>query len=77
VSKFRGSDHSIPKKTLKKTMDKVTKIGAKELVNPLKVIAVLQSNISDRFLLDHYAQADDISTYQREVILSLYLLGKK
>jgi len=47
----------------------------KEIMNPLKVLAVLQTHIPERFLAEHYAERHPQSFGKREVILSLYLTG--
>ncbi|PNR90305.1 MULTISPECIES: helicase-related protein [unclassified Petrotoga] len=62
----------IPKQTVKKTLTALNKIS-KEIQNPLKVIGVLQSEISPTFLKSHYAQTAAVTEGKREVILSLYL----
>jgi hypothetical protein len=62
----------IPKQTLKKTLTALNKLS-KEIQNPLKVIGVLQSEISPTFLKSHYAQTVAVTEGKREVILSLYL----
>lgn len=62
----------IPKQTVKKTLIALNKIS-KEIQNPLKVIGVLQSEISSTFLKSHYAQTAAVTEGKREVILSLYL----
>ena len=46
-----------------------------ELVNPFKVLAVLQSNIPELLLQSHYAEQNPSVSGKREVILSLYLSG--
>ena len=66
---------AIPKQTTKTTLKALNKLGD-ELINPFKVIAVLQNNISDRLLESHYSEESPLLTGKREVILSLYLTGK-
>jgi superfamily II DNA/RNA helicase len=73
--KDKLEEGSIPKQTLKKTMASIGKLGAKELANPLKVLALLQTNISDRLLGSHYIETPDTGIGKKEVILSLYLNG--
>jgi len=63
---------ALPKQTVKKTLNKLDKLK-KEIQNPLKVIAVLQSEISHKFLTSHYAETSSMPEGKREVILSLYL----
>lgn len=65
----------IPKKTAQKTSKELTALGS-ELQNPIKVLSVLQKNISNTFLQSHYAEKNPRIFGQREVILSLYLTGK-
>jgi superfamily II DNA/RNA helicase len=65
----------LPKQTAKSTLKA---LGAlKEAVmNPLRVIAVLQSHIPGRFLDEHYAENSGAVSGKREVILSMYLTGE-
>ena len=65
---------AIPKKTLNKTLKELSKLG-NGIANPLKVLAILQKNISERFLESHYAETPIRFKGKREVILSLYLTG--
>jgi len=69
---IRLEEGALPKKTVKKTLNALNKLG-KEIQNPLKVIGVLQREISPTFLKSHYAEASAITGGKREVILSLYL----
>jgi len=62
----------LPKQTAKTTNKALESLG-EGLVNPLKVLAVLQQNIPESFLQSHYAEKYPVSTGKREVILSLYL----
>ena len=73
--KEKLEEGSIPKQTLKKAMASIDRLGAKELSNPLKVLATLQMSISDRLLGSHYVEAPSIGNSKKEVILSLYLTG--
>ncbi len=66
------NEGGIPKKTLKDTLQGLKNLED-EISNSLKVIGVLQSNISDRLLDNHYEEVNDVSSGKREVILSLYL----
>ena len=61
-----------PKQTIKETMAAL-KTLKEEIINPLKVVAVLQTRISPRFLEQHYAERNPMTTGKREVILSEYL----
>jgi len=65
----------LPKQTTKKTL-KVLNDLKDELINPFKVLAVLQTHISDRLLQSHYAEQNPAVFGKREVILSLYLKGE-
>jgi superfamily II DNA/RNA helicase len=64
----------IPKQTTKETLKALEKLK-NEITNPFKVLAVLQSNISDKLLESHYAEQIPSIFGKREVILSLYLVG--
>ncbi|GAB6182841.1 helicase-related protein [Thermodesulfovibrio hydrogeniphilus] len=63
---------SLPKQTIKKTMEKLNKLKG-DIQNPLKVIGILQREISPTFLKSHFAESHAIPEGKREVILSLYL----
>jgi len=47
-----------------------------EIVNPFKVLAVLQAHIPAKLLEGHYAEQNPAMFGKREVILSMYLSGK-
>jgi superfamily II DNA or RNA helicase/HKD family nuclease len=64
----------LPKQTAKKTMKALHALGD-DLMNPLKVLAVLQAHIPERLLHGHYAEQNPTGFGKREVILSLYLTG--
>ncbi len=66
---------SLPKQTVKKTLKAVNNLG-KEIQNPLKIIGILQREISAAFLKSHYAESSAITEGKREVILSLYLTAE-
>lgn len=66
----------LPKQTAKTTHKALIALKS-EVVNPLKVIAVLQSQIPDRLLQSHYAEQKTAAPSKREVILSLFLIGEK
>ncbi|MGC8483411.1 MAG: helicase-related protein, partial [Thermodesulfobium sp.] len=68
----RLEEGSLPKKTAQKTLKALSELG-KDIQNPLKVIGVLQREISPTFLKSHYAETSAITEGKREVILSLYL----
>ncbi|MGM0377811.1 MAG: helicase-related protein, partial [Bacteroidota bacterium] len=62
----------LPKQTAKNTLKALNDLGD-ELINPFKVLAVLQTHIPNRLLQDHYAEQNSGISGKREVILSLYL----
>jgi superfamily II DNA or RNA helicase/HKD family nuclease len=64
----------LPKQTAKTTLKALDDLK-NEIMNPLKVLAVLQMNIPERFLAEHYAERHPQSSGKREVILSMYLTG--
>ncbi|MEW6110179.1 MAG: helicase-related protein [Nitrospirota bacterium] len=66
----------IPKQTAKETLKAFDDLG-NGVMNPLKVLAVLQTRIPERFLAGHYAERNPQSSGKREVILSLYLSKDK
>lgn len=68
----RLEEGSLPKQTVKNTLKELNKLD-KEIQNPLKVIGVLQREVSPKFLERHYAEAYTLPEGKREVILSLYL----
>ena len=65
----------LPKQTAKNTLKALDALKD-ELVNPFKVLAVLQTHISERLLQSHYAEQNPAVFGKREVILSLYLTGE-
>ncbi len=65
----------LPKQTSKNTLKALNALKD-ELVNPFKVLAVLQSHISEKLLESHYAEKNLVLFGKREVILSLYLTGE-
>ena len=64
---------SIPSKTIKKTLSALNKLGKEDILNPLKVLAVLKLNISQKLLEEHLVDEQKSGVTKREVILSLYL----
>ena len=66
---------SIPKQTVKETLSALNKLGKEHFANPLKVLAILQTNISSKLLEEHFIAGAKTGTSKREVILSLYLTG--
>lgn len=65
----------LPKQTTKNTLKTLNALKD-ELVNPFKVLAVLQAHIPERLLQSHYAEQNPAVFGKREVILSLYLTGE-
>ncbi|OQA97330.1 MAG: RNA polymerase-associated protein RapA [Spirochaetes bacterium ADurb.Bin218] len=63
---------AIPKRTVKNTLQELENLG-REIQNPLKVIAILQTNISSLFLKEHYAEVSNIPEGKREIILNLFV----
>ncbi len=63
---------AIPKQTTKRALKALRSLKS-DLLNPLKVIAVLQHTIPNRLLESHYAEYSHKISGKREVILSLYL----
>lgn len=64
----------LPRQTLKNTSKALDELKD-ELINPFKVLAVLQTNIPERLLRSHYSEEKITKAGKREVILSLYLTG--
>jgi superfamily II DNA or RNA helicase len=71
----RLEEGGLPKQTAKTTLKSLTELGT-QMINPLKVLAVLQTNIPVRLLESHYAEQNPRSMGKREVILSMYLAGE-
>ena len=65
----------IPKQTAKTTLAELKKTYKTEGTNPLKLLAIIQKNVSAKFLDTHYIEESDIYD-NREVILSEYLVGE-
>lgn len=65
----------LPKQTTKMTYKALQDLGSEQL-NPLKVLAILQTHIPARLLESHYAEENPRSAGKREVILSMYLAGE-
>ena len=65
----------LPKQTAKETLKAVNALK-QDLMNPLKVLATLQTHIPERLLERHYAEQNPRAFGKREVILSLYLTGE-
>ena len=65
----------LPKQTAKQTLKALNTLK-NEIVNPFKVLSVLQTHISAKLLDEHYAEQNPAIFGKREVILSMYLTGK-
>lgn len=68
----RLEEGGLPKQTAKTTFKGLKELGS-QMINPLKVLAVLQINIPERLLESHYAELNPRSVGKREVILSMFL----
>jgi len=64
----------LPKQTTKETLKALNELK-KDLMNPFKVLATLQTHIPQRLLEGHYVEYLPTIFGKREVILSLYLAG--
>ncbi|MFQ5631759.1 MAG: helicase, partial [bacterium] len=65
----------LPKQTAKETLRALNALE-QDIMNPFNVLAVLQSQIPERFLQEHYAEQHPRGFGKREVILSMYLFGE-
>jgi hypothetical protein len=65
----------LPKQTAKQTLKALNAIK-NEIINPFKVLSVLQTHIPVKFLEEHYAEQNPMVFGKREIILSMYLMGK-
>jgi superfamily II DNA/RNA helicase len=70
----RLEEGALPKKTIQEVL-KSLKLLEKEILDPLQVIKILQTNISPAILKSHYVYLPFDQDTKREVILSLYLTG--
>ncbi|MBE3115897.1 helicase [Candidatus Bathyarchaeota archaeon] len=71
----RLEEGGLPKQTTKTALRALNQLG-KQMLNPLKVLAVLQKNIPAKLLGSYLADQNPRSTGKREVILSMYLTGE-
>ena len=71
----RLEEGGLPKQTTKTALNALNELG-NQMTNPLKVLAVLQTNIPARLLESHYAEQNPRSQGKREVILSMVLVGE-
>ena len=62
----------LPKQTAMQTLKALNALK-NEIVNPFKVLAVLQTHIPKKLLEEHYAEQNPAVSGKREVILSLYI----
>lgn len=62
----------LPKQTTKTTYKALEELG-NQMLNQLKVLAILQTHIPARLLESHYGEENPRSAGKREVILSMYL----
>jgi len=67
------TEGGLPKQTIKETLKALNNLG-NEMLNPFKVLAILQKNISDKLLTSHYAENNPLLSGKREIILSVYLV---
>lgn len=65
----------LPRQTAKKTL-KALEALKEEMVDPFRILGVLQIHIPPRLLESHYAEQNPAVFGKREVILSLYLAGE-
>jgi len=65
----------LPKQTSKNVMKKINKIFQNGF-NPLKILAVLKTNIADEFFKETYSESSAQTSGPRKVILSEYLVGQ-
>jgi hypothetical protein len=65
----------LPKQTTKVTLKALNDLNS-DMVNPFKVLAVLQSQIPAKLLESHYVEDNPRTAGKREVILSMYLSGE-
>lgn len=69
------AEGGLPKQTAKQTLKALDSLK-NEIINPFKVLAVLQTNIPVRLLEEHYSEQNPAVFGKREVILSMYLSGE-
>ncbi|MHB8232894.1 MAG: helicase-related protein [bacterium] len=67
------TEGGLPKQTTKETLKALNNLG-NEMINPFKVLAILQRNIPEKLLTSHYAENNPLLSGKREVILSVYLV---
>lgn len=72
----RLEEGALPKQTSKTVLKALAKESKAGQPNPLKVLALLQTNVPDEFLENHIAESVAHVAGPREVILSEYLIGE-
>ena len=72
----RLEEGALPKQTAKIVLKALAKESKTGQPNPLKVLAVLQTNVPDEFLESHIAESAAHTAGPREVILSEYLMSE-
>ncbi|MDP3028144.1 MAG: helicase-related protein [Deltaproteobacteria bacterium] len=65
----------LPKQTAKQALKALNDLK-REIINPFKVLAALQTHIPAKLLEEHYAEQNPAVFGKREVILSMYLSGE-
>ncbi len=66
---------AIPKHITKNTLKALNNLKS-DLTNPLKILAAIKHTIPEKLLKAHYAEHLGRYSGKKEVILSLYLVGK-
>ena len=72
----RLEEGALPKQTSKTVLKSLAKESKAGQPNPLKVLALLQTNVPDEFLESHIAESAAHVASPREVILSEYLISE-
>ena len=72
----RLEEGALPKQTAKTVLKALAKESKTGQPNPLKVLALLQTNVPEEFLESHIAESAAHVAGPREVILSEYLIGE-
>ena len=72
----RLEEGALPQQTTKTVLKALGKELKQGQPNPLKVLAILQTNVPDEFLESHIAESAAHTAGPREVILSEYLIGR-
>ena len=65
----------LPKQTTKEALKALDELK-QDVMNPLKVLATLQTRIPGRLLEGHFVEYSPVVFGKREVILSLYLKNR-